>query len=68
VSPPLARDSGQVRGRRVVWGGRASVRAMLYMSALVATRYNVAIKTFSRRLVASGKPKNLHSSLACASC
>jgi transposase len=56
---PLARDSGQVRGKRVVWGGRASVRAMLYMSALVAARYNITIKTFYRRLVASGKPKKV---------
>lgn len=56
---PLAYDSGQVRGKRLVWGGRASVRATLYMAALVATRYNVTIRAFYRRLVASGKPKKL---------
>ena len=56
---PLACDSGQARGKRLVWGGRASVRATLYMAALVGTRYNVTIRAFFRRLVASGKPKKL---------
>lgn len=56
---PLASDSGQVRGKRLVWGGRASVRAMLYMAALVGTRYNRTIQTFYRRLLAVGKPKKL---------
>jgi transposase len=56
---PLARDSGQVRGKRLVWGGRAPVRATLYMAALVGTRYNLTIRTFYRRLVTSGKPKKL---------
>jgi transposase len=53
---PLNRDSGQQRGRRVVWGGRASVRAPLYMATLVATRYNPVIRTFYQRLRAGGKP------------
>ena len=56
---PLAYDSGQVRGKRLVWGGRPSVRATLYMAALVGTRYNLPIRAFYRRLVAAGKPKKL---------
>jgi transposase len=56
---PLARDSGTVRGKRLVWGGRAPVRAVLYMGALVATRRNVVIRAFYRRLLAAGKPKKV---------
>jgi transposase len=56
---PLNRDSGLFRGRRQVWGGRAGLRSGLYMAALVATRYNRAIKTFYLRLLAAGKPKKL---------
>lgn len=56
---PLSRDSGTLRGRRFIQGGRASVRAVLYMGALVATRRNPIIRTFYRRLVAAGKPKKL---------
>jgi transposase len=56
---PLSRDSGTMRGRRFVQGGRATVRAVLYMAALVATRRNVVIRTFYHRLVAAGKPKKL---------
>lgn len=56
---PLNRDSGTYRGRRTTWGGRATVRAGLYMAALVATRYNVVIRAFYQRLVAAGKPKKL---------
>ena len=44
---------------RLIWGGRASVRAALYMGALVATRYNPLIQRFYYRLVAAGKPKKL---------
>ncbi|MCA1563827.1 MAG: IS110 family transposase, partial [Acidobacteria bacterium] len=43
---PLACDSGTRRGKRVVWGGRAPVRAALYMGALVATKRNVVIRAF----------------------
>lgn len=53
---PLARDSGTLRGKRLVWGGRAPVRAVLYMGALVATRYNPVIRAFYQRLRAAGKP------------
>jgi len=56
---PLARDSGTLRGKRLVWGGRAPVRAALYMGALVATRRNVVLRTFYRRLIAAGKPKKV---------
>jgi transposase len=53
---PLNRDSGQHRGRRVVWGGRATVRAPLYMATLVATRRNPVIRAFYQRLRGAGKP------------
>lgn len=56
---PINRDSGTLRGRRGVWGGRARVREALYMAALVATRCNPTIKEFYERLVASGKPKKV---------
>jgi transposase len=56
---PFNRDSGQGRGKREVWGGRAPVRATLYMGALVATRYNPQIKEFYERLLAAGKPKKV---------
>lgn len=56
---PLARDSGTARGRRLVWGGRAPVRAVLYMGALVATRWNPVIRAFYERLRAAGKPKKV---------
>lgn len=53
---PLARDSGTLRGRRTCWGGRAAVRQVLYMGALVAARWNPALKAFYARLRAAGKP------------
>jgi transposase len=56
---PLSRDSGTMRGRRFVQGGRATVRAVLYLAALVATKRNAVIRTFYLRLVAAGKPKKL---------
>jgi len=56
---PLNRDSGTMRGRRFIPGGRASVRAVLYMAALVATTRNVVIRAFYERLVRAGKPKKL---------
>jgi transposase len=56
---PFARDSGTRRGKRAVWGGRASVRAVLYMGALVAARRNPVIGAFYLRLVAAGKPKKV---------
>jgi transposase len=65
---PLARDSGTLRGRRTVWGGRAQVRTMLYMATLSAVRYNPVLKAFHGRLRAAGKPHKLVLSPACASC
>lgn len=56
---PLNRDSGRFRGKRMVWGGRARVRAALYMAALVATRYNATIKAFYQRLCGAGKAKKV---------
>jgi transposase len=56
---PLNRDSGTLHGARRVWGGRARVRAVLYMAALVATRYNPLIRAFYERLKAAGKPKKV---------
>jgi transposase len=56
---PLARDSGTLKGRRLVWGGRAPVRAALYMGALVASRRNPVIRAFYQRLLRAGKPKKL---------
>jgi transposase len=53
---PLNRDSGQHRGRRQVWGGRAPVRAALYMAALVASRRNPVLRAFYQRLRTAGKP------------
>ena len=56
---PMNRDSGIMRGRRTVSGGRARVRAVLYMGALVASRHNPVIRSFYQRLLAAGKPKKL---------
>lgn len=56
---PLNRDSGLMRGKRTIFGGRASVRHVLYMAALVATRFNAAIRAFYLRLQAAGKPKKV---------
>ena len=56
---PFNRDSGTLRGKRTVWGGRSQVRAALYMAALVATRYNPVLRDFYQRLCAAGKPKKV---------
>lgn len=56
---PLADDSGKRKGRRRIWGGRADVRAALYMATLSAMRYNPQIAPFYRRLLAAGKPKKV---------
>jgi len=56
---PLNRDSGTMRGRRTTWGGRASVRASLYMAALSASRCNPILANFYQRLLRAGKPKKL---------
>jgi transposase len=51
---PFNRDSGTLRGKRTVWGGRAHVRTILYMGTLVAVRFNPVLKTFYARLRAAG--------------
>ena len=56
---PSTGDSGTLRGKRTVWGGRARIRAALYMGALVASRFNPVIRDFYQRLLAAGKPKKL---------
>ena len=56
---PYNRDSGTLRGKRAVWGGRSRVRAVLYMGALVASRHNPAIRDFYQRLLTAGKPKKV---------
>lgn len=56
---PLNRDSGQMRGKRMIFGGRAPVRTALYMGTLTATRCNPVIRAFYQRLVAAGKPKKV---------
>ena len=56
---PFNRDSGTLRVKRTVWGGRARVRAALYMGALVASRHNPVIRDFYQRLLSAGNPKKL---------
>lgn len=56
---PVNRDSGTMRGRRTIFGGRSGVRSALYMAALVAARFNPVIKAFYMRLVTAGKPKKV---------
>ncbi len=56
---PFNRDSGSLRGKRKVWGGRSRVRAALYMATLVATRYNPVLRAFYQRLCDAGKPKKV---------
>ena len=65
---PFNRDSGTLQGKRTVWGGRARVRAALYMGALVASRFNPVIRDFYQRLLAADKPKKLALTAVCASC
>lgn len=52
---PFDRDSGKFRGQRTIWGGRASVRAALYMAVLSAVRYNAELKAYNESLKARGK-------------
>ena len=56
---PFNRDSGTLRGRRVIWGGRAAVRRTLYMATLAATRCNPLLRAFYLRLRERGKPAKL---------
>jgi transposase len=61
---PFNRDSGGMRGKRSVWGGRAHVRKVLYMAALSAMRYNPVITSFYQRLIGKGK----HHKVALTAC
>jgi len=56
---PFSRDSGTLRGRRTIWEGRANLRAVLYMAALVASKRNRAIAAFYDQLVARGKQRKV---------
>jgi transposase len=56
---PFNRDSGSMKGKRSVWGGRAPIRAVLYMAALVSTRCNPVIKPFYQQLLERGKAKKV---------
>jgi len=56
---PLNRDSGPLRGRRMIGGGRASVRQVLYMAALVGVRYNPRLAAFYSRLTGAGRPQKV---------
>ena len=56
---PINHDSGQHKGKRMINGGRAPVRASLYMGTVVAIRHNPIIKDFYERLLSRGKPKKL---------
>ena len=56
---PFNRDSGQFRGRRTIWGGRATVRTTLFMATVVAVRRNPVLQGFYARLRAAGKPPKL---------
>jgi len=56
---PFNRDSGIMKGKRSVWGGRASIRAVLYMATLASTRYNPVIRSFYQQLLVRGKAKKV---------
>lgn len=56
---PHNHDSGTLRGKRTIWGGRAVVRTALYMAALAATKWNPVIKAFYYQLLARGKAKKV---------
>ena len=56
---PMNRDSGTLRGQRHIFGGRADVRRVLFVAALVGTRFNPVLKAFYARLLAAGKPKKV---------
>jgi transposase len=56
---PLNRDSGQMRGQRAIWGGRADVRRTLYMATLVAVRHNPVLRLYYERLLGAGKRKKV---------
>lgn len=62
---PFNRDSGRYRGKRKIWGGRASVRSLLYLAAMSARRYSPPIRAYYKHLITRGKPKKV-ALIACA--
>ncbi len=56
---PYNHDSGRLKGKRCISGGRATLRTALYMATLAATRFNPVIRVFYQRLLATGKPKKV---------
>jgi transposase len=56
---PVADESGEHQGIRVIWGGRPNVRRVLYLAAITAARFNADMKAFFNRLTATGKPAKL---------
>lgn len=62
---PFNRDSGRYRGKRKIWGGRASVRSLLYLAAMSARRYSPPIRAYYEHLITRGKPKKV-ALIACA--
>ena len=56
---PLNRDSGTMKGKRTIWGGRKTLRSTLYMAALVATRHNPVLRQHYLRLIEAGKAKKV---------
>ena len=62
---PFNRDSGKFKGKRAIWGGRATVRHVLYMAALSASQHNPVIREFYQHLLKEGKLKKV-ALIACA--
>ncbi|PQA89201.1 hypothetical protein CW354_04480 [Marinicaulis flavus] len=62
---PHACDSGQMRGKRMIWGGRAEVRRALYAAAFIASRHDPELKAYRRKLDDAGKPFKV-AIIACA--
>ena len=56
---PFNRDSGTMRGRRIIWGGRAEIRRVLYMATVSASASNPLIRKFYQHLIETGKPRKL---------
>ena len=65
---PMNRDSGMMRGKRRIGGGRSRIRAVLYMATLTAIRCNPLIKAFYQRLLQAGSPRWSRSWPACENC
>ena len=62
---PFNRDSGKLKGKRAIWGGRGRIRAKLYMGTVAAVRLNPSLQAFYARLRSAGKFRRWHSQPAC---